>query len=944
VEFRLLGTVEARIDGRAIDLGPARQRCVLVALLIDVNHVVLVEQLLDRVWGDRRPHRARGTLYSYLSRLRLALAGVDSLGIAHRSGGYVLTADPATVDLHRFRQLVSQARTSDNQDRAAALFEQALELWRGDPFATLDTPWLNRVRAVVEAERRAAELDHNDLELRRGRHTDLLADLATRAADHPLDERLAGQRMLALYRSGRPAESLQVYQDTRAALVDELGLEPGPELHQLHQRILAADPTLTTPAAANAGVRSEPTVVPRQLPVDVTHFTGRESYLTTLHTLLGSDGESRSSAVVITAIDGTAGVGKTALAVHFAHRVADRFPDGQLYIDLRGYAATAPATAAEALGWMLRSLGVPPERIPAEQQEQAALYRSVLAGKRVLVMLDNARSATQVTPLLPASQHCLVVITSRTTLATLDGSTHLHLDILSEQEALTLLAQLAGPDRVQREHMAAATLVALCSRLPLAVRIAGARLAARPTWTIAALVDRLADETRRLDELRVGERAVRASFAVTYRALKTSDDPVDQDAARMFRLLGVLDWVQMSVPVAAALLDQPQADAAAALEHLLDAHLLDSARPGRYHTHDLLRLYARDEAQHDLPEPERQAALRRALDCYLAAAEQATLLISPMAAGHVGAERTRSPHGGFELSRPADLSGWTDAEHANLVAAAQQAAAISHTADRAVRLTAALHRPFNTRAYWRDLMTLRELAARTARHLGDRPGEALAHEDLAWANIQYGRPNQAIASVERAMAIWRELGDLRGEASCRIWLGHAYFDQWQLDEAVTRHQQALAIFSDIGDSEGEARALNALGLDHQRLRRLDEAIAYHQRSLAIYRKLRHRSGMASALGNLGWAHYRAGRHEAAITYQQQALTLASEVGHRYEEAEFLWALGQTHHALGNHDEARTYWQHSITILHDVGALTTDQANTLRRQPIPHTPEIIQRNI
>jgi DNA-binding SARP family transcriptional activator len=351
VEFRLLGETEADVDGQAVDLGLARQRCVLVALLIDVNHVVSAETLLDRVWGDRQPNRARHTLYSYLSRLRNAMAGLDGVGIVRRSGGYVVTADPAVVDLHRFRQLVADARASDSEDRAAVLFGQALAMWRGDAFATLDTPWLNRMRVLVEAERRAAELDRNDLELRRGRHGSLLVELATHAAEHVLDERLAGQLMLALYRSGRQDAALSAYRNTRNALVDELGLEPGPDLGQLHQRILAADPTLTTatPTITLAGAKRE--TVPRQLPVDVAHFTGRKEHLDDLHKLLERRGQPESSTVVITAIDGTAGVGKTALAVHFGHRVADRFPDGQLYVDLRGYASTAPMTAGDALGW-----------------------------------------------------------------------------------------------------------------------------------------------------------------------------------------------------------------------------------------------------------------------------------------------------------------------------------------------------------------------------------------------------------------------------------------------------------------------------------------------------------------------------------------------------------------------------------------------------------------
>jgi tetratricopeptide (TPR) repeat protein/transcriptional regulator with XRE-family HTH domain len=703
--------------------------------------------------------------------------------------------------------------------------------------------------------------------------------------------------------------------------------------------------------AARANVRREPdpeqrpaTPTPAQLPPDVRGFTGRGTELATLESAMAELDGDGAGPVLITAVAGTAGVGKTALAVHFGHRVAVRFPDGQLHLDLRGYSAAPPMTAVEALGRMLRSLGMPPDHLPADEQELAALYRSVMAGKRMLVMLDNARSAEQVTPLLPAGPRNLVVVTSRTTLATLDSAAHVQLDILPEPEALDLLRRLVGPDRVDAEPAAARTLVALCSRLPLAVRIAAARLAARPAWPVAALAEWLADETRRLDELRVGERAVRASFAVTYHALNTGDDPADRQAARMFRLLGVLNWVDMSVPIAAALLDRPQAEAVAALEHLLDARLLDCAEPGRYHTHDLLHLYAREQAQLDEAVADREAAFQRALDCYLSAATHATLLIN-RGATHVGDEPAPGPQGGFTLSGPADIPEWTDAQHANLVAVATQAAAgPSGIAERAVRLTAALQRPFNARGYWPDLLTLRGLAARVAHRIGDRLGEAVAYEDLALVNLLGGRTDDMIAAAQQALVIYRELGDRRGEAGYHTWLGEAYLDQGRLDEAVTSHQEGLALSRKVGDRDREARALNMLGIAYQRLGRFDEAVVHHHESLDVYREIGNRIGIASTLGNLGWAHYRDGRHATAIDFQGQALVVAGETGHRRQQAEFLWALGLAQHALGNHGQARTSWRHAIAILQEIGSLTAAQADVLRRQPIPHTPEIIRRSI
>lgn len=757
-------------------------------------------------------------------------------------------------------------------------------------------------------------------------------------AQEPLHEGAGARLMLALAGSGQQAAALRFFTEMRARLVEELGVEPGAEILAAHLRVVRQELPV---AASSNGVVAHPAGAfprPAQLPVDIAGFAGRVAHLAQLNATLRDVNDDSH----ITVINGTAGVGKTALAVHFGHQVADRFPDGQLYLDLRGYAPTSPMTVGEALGSLLRSLGLPPERIPVDEQEQAAAYRSLVAGKRMLVVLDNARSADQIRPLLPASPHCLVVTTSRTTLTTIDGATHLHLDVLSEQEALTLLARLAGPDRVAAEPDAAATLVGLCARLPLAVRIAGARLAARPGWPIHTVVERLTDEHHRLDELRMDDRAVRASFAVSYHTLQTSDDPVDQTAARAFRLLGALDWVDVSVPVAAALIDRPQPDTHAALERLVDDHLLDSPTPSRYDTHDLLRLYARDLA-HDHPEPERDAALVRVLHCYLAAAEQTTQQLEPR--NHrLPADPTPSPHDGFTLSSMADATEFADAERPNLIAVTHQAATTPGAAPAlAVRLTAAICLPFDSRGSWHELIPLGGLAAHTARRLGDRPGEALARHDLGFIYTVVGRSTDAIVSTQQALAIYREIGDRPGEQRCLLNLGYACRQQQRFAEAIAYLEQGLAICEEIGHRHGAASQLDALGLVHQRLHRFDQAIDFHRQALAIDREDGRLRGQATALVSLGWAHHRAQYSEQAIADFLQCLTLERHLGRRYGEAESLWGLGQAHHTLGNHDQASTYWRQSIAILRDIGELTDDEASALLCQPVPDTPEIIQRN-
>ncbi len=931
-QFRVLGAVEAHVGGRAVDLGPARRRCVFVALLLDANHVVPVEHLLDRVWdGDPA---LRGTLYSHVSRLRGALAGAEGVEITRRSGGYLLSVDPMQVDLHTFRHLVGAARRATDPDEAAVRYRTALGLWRGEAFAGLDTQWLSGLRTSLDLERRAAELDCTDLMLRQGRHADVLAELAARSAEHRLDERLAGQLMLALHQAGRRPEALQAYQDTRAALVDELGLDPGPELQDLHRRILAND--------VDAGVRpvrrAERPPAPRQLPADVAHFTGRGQHVAELHACV-----ERSPGTAFAAIDGPAGIGKTTLAVHFGHQVADRFPDGQLHLDLRGYGTAPPMSVVEALGHLLRGLGRPPERIPTDAQELAATYRSHLADKRILILLDDARTAEQVRPLLPGSPGCLVVITGRTILATLDNVTHIHLDVLSEQEALTLLTRLVGRDRVDADPEAASAVVQMCARLPLAIRLAGARLAARPRWTVATLADRLSDEEHRLEELSVGDRAVRTGFEVSYRALLASADPVDRDAARVFRLLGALDWADVSVPVASALLDVSPHRAQDGMERLVDDQLLESSTPGRYHTHDLLRLYARELARREDSGQDRDDALTRVLRCYVDAAEQANVLVNP-ASRHRPGEATDPPGGGFSLSTAADATAWAAGEHDNLIAVIRQALSSAGDAPAlAVRLTAVLNRPFDLLGRWHGFLSVRGHAAETAHRLGDETGAAFAWQDIAWIHVRLGHADEAIATTKQALDVWRDIGDRRSEQACLNILGYAFRQLARHSEAIESLEHAHTICQEIDHRYGQAATLNHLGLVYKHLRRFDDAVACHTRALSINRDLDDRSGQAIALANLGWTHHRAGASAEAVGYYRRSLALTRDAGDRYQEAETLWGLGETHHALGDPDEARAYWNGSITILRDIGAIDDEQAALLRRQPVPDAPRIILDN-
>ncbi|MET1072133.1 MAG: BTAD domain-containing putative transcriptional regulator, partial [Umezawaea sp.] len=469
LRLRMLGTVEAFVDGHRIDVGPARQQCVLAALLRDANRRVSVDQLVDRVWGQRPPQRAVGTLHSYLTRVRRALAGVAT--ITRQSGGYVLGVEEADVDLHHFRDLVTRARATEEPE----LYDRALGLWRGEAFAGLDTPWVAMVREQLGRERLAAELDRNDLALRLGDYADVLPSLRSRTAEQPLDERMAAQLMVALYHAGRQADALEHFDRTRRLLAQELGSDPSPPLRRVHEAILRGRVAEAEPAAR---------VVRNDLPGDLADFTGREEELRHVLAAIPAN-PGAPTAVVIDAIDGMAGVGKTTLAVHLAHLLTDRYPDAQLFVDLHGHASDRDATdPMTALDTLLRALGVSGDRIPADLAERSALWRSELATRRALVVLDNAADSAQVRPLLPGTSSGLTLITSRRRLLDLESARVLSLELMPHRDAVSLFRSVVGDDRVDQEPAVVEEVVGLCGHLPLALRIAAARLRSRPKWTV----------------------------------------------------------------------------------------------------------------------------------------------------------------------------------------------------------------------------------------------------------------------------------------------------------------------------------------------------------------------------------------------------------------------------------------------------------------------------
>jgi DNA-binding SARP family transcriptional activator len=894
VELRVLGEVEVRSEGQLIPLGHARRRCVLAALVVDAGRPVPVDQLIDRVWGDRTPRDARNVLYSYLARLRRALAGAAGVAIEHRPGGYVLAIDPLGVDLYRFRHLVAKARTAADDRVALTLLSQALDLWHGQPFAGIDNRWLDTVRTALVQERLTAQLEHTDLRLRNGEHAQLLPELLARAAAHPLDERAAAQLMLAYHRAGRSADALRHYQDLRRLLVAELGTEPGPELRQLHQQVLSPEP-------ARAAAPRAPT--PRQLPGPPGRFTGRHEELQRL-----SDRAASGATLVITAIGGAGGIGKTWLALYWAHQHADEFPDGQLYVNLRGFDPTGPPTPpAVALRRFLEALGVDPALLAGELEELAALFRSLVAGKRMLVVADNARDTEQVTPLLPGSGTCTVLITSRsrlTGLATTHGARLLDLDVLPDADARRLLARQLGDDRLAAEPEAVDDLLATCAGLPLALGITASRAAQHPAFPLAMLAKDLHDTATRLDSLDAGDlhTNLRAVLSWSHRAL-------DSRTATVFTLVGSAPGPDISLPAAAALTGLPLPQARTALRRLENASLLRQHLPGRYRMHDLTRLYAGEQAADDLPVSARHAALRRLVDFHLHTCYANDQLLQPF----------RDP---IELDPPApgcvperlpDMAAalrWFDAEHACLLATHALAAELGwHTA--VWQLAWTMNTFHERRGHSEESMACWRTALAAAEQLGDRGTLLLVRERLGRACSRAGRQHEALEILRRNLILAEAAGDVRMQALTYSNMGAP----WELldddRQALLCSRRALELYRSIGDAIQETRTLSTIAWHLARIGDYDSALATSEQALAMARAHGYRNAEAALLDTLGYIAHHTGRHTEALHYYSQALQGFHELGGVHTEADIHAYLGDTYAALGQAAEANAAWLRAL---------------------------------
>lgn len=946
LRLELLGPVRIWRQESEVAAGPPRQVAVLSALALRVNTPVSLYDLIQAVWGEDAPTSAGANLHVYVAKLRRILEPerrqrTPAQTLVSVGQGYELRLDPDQVDTAVFDGLCTQARRErrlDDLAAAALSLETALKLWRGQALDGVPGPFAEIERMRLGELRLAALQERAEILLELGRHTHLVADLSALVREYPLRERLHQLLMLALYRCGRQAEALLAYDNARRVLVEELGVEPGGELRRLHERILAADPTLDLPAPPVGITAAAPAVpqaaalapsspasgggaavpVPAQLPHDTAGFSGRTEQLAALDEIfLTGGGEAESGRQgLIAAIDGIPGVGKTALAVHWAHRARGSFPDGQLYVDLRGHHVTqAPLEPSVVLGRFLRALGTPPDRIPADVDEQAALYRSTVSGRRLLIVLDNAADLGQVEPLLPGGDSCAVLVTSRQRMNGLVaryGARRLKLDVLTPEEGTQLLERLVSAQRVRSEPGAAEQLCRLSGHLPLALRIVGANLAGHPFETLREAARRLeqGDRLQAIGSAEGDDYAVRTAFDLSYREL-------GEPARRLFRLLGVVPGPDFDAPAAAVLAGLSRERAAAMLDELAVKHLVEQHAPLRYRMHDLLRLYAANRAAAEEPPQEQAAAVRRLITWHMDTVGE---IVRTHHVQRLSLPRAASSAGEFPpltFTSKKEALAWFEVERPNLLADVRHAAEHGPY-ELAWQLADTLRGLFRLRPQPTEWLLAAEAALEAARRAGDLHAQAAMRLSLADAHQSLGRDDLSLHDDYAALELSRRAGWREGEAAALGGIGRAHWVLGHLKEAMRHLTESVAKHRECGSLEGEAAGLGSLGRAYHDLGDWAEARARYRESLEISQRVGSRFGEALGHFYLGAVEREAGRAEPAFEHLTHGLRLSRQFGFRQGIALSVSFLCALHAESGRPEEAREHLKQAEAALQETG--------------------------
>ncbi|MGW7449081.1 BTAD domain-containing putative transcriptional regulator [Kitasatospora sp. NPDC054795] len=932
MHFSLLGPLLVRVGDQERAVGGAKVRTLLAVLLLEPDRPVPQDRLRAALWGDHPPASASASLHNMLARLRTQLGDEHGERLRSTPLGYLLKVAEGELDSRVFGLGVRRAREALLREDWEAVRREsaaALALWRGEPLAEFpDLPQAQAPRRQWQEARLQALEWRIEAELRLGQIQGLVPELTTLAGEHPLHEAFHAQLMIALHRLGQRSEALAVHQRLRRALVEELGIEPGPAVRRAHEQVLRDE--RDTPGEPARPVRPQ-----AQLPAAIHDFTGRRAHLQALTDLLtaepaepvepGEPGEPGGGLPRIAVVAGMGGIGKTALAVQAAHAVRHHYPDGQLYADLRGFGSAPARDPHELLAALLAALDerpaghrVPARPLPEDTDDRAALLRTALAERRVLLVLDNARDAAQVEPLLPGDCRSAVIVTSRNALPDLPAGARISLAPLDVEEQRALLSRLCGPERIRRDPDGAMRLLAACAGLPLALRITGARLSSRPAWTLGTLAERLDDSRGRLRALSVGRLAVDATFATSYLAIRDSEDPLEREAARAFRLLGPWAGHTLGVEASAALLDRPREQTADLLELLADVHLVQTPEPWRYRFHDLLGEFAAERALQEEPAEAREAAALRLGVWYAIALEAAGTAIDPTRTPRL-AESPAAPVPVF--TDPQDALDWCRRELPVIKEVIRRAAGSSRP-DLTWRLAIWLMGYADTFWWTGEWDACLHLALQSAREHGDLLGQAWTLRRLGRSHGMAFRNDEAVEALEAALALFEELDDDLCRASLLAYLSMAVGQQGRYGQALAYAQAAWKLHQETGEEAGRLGVHSALGGAFLLSEDFEAAHTHFRAALEVCRDRGNLTHVAVMLANLGDSLRGLGRQEDAFAALDESLALRHRLGAMSGIADCLIITGRAHAHFGRLPQARTCFEQAAGISrdHDIPAL------------------------